>query len=351
MGEARPRFGVWAPVYGTWGAHHHPTDRPDSSYRRTRDLVVQAEAAGFSSVLLAQHVVNPSRPGHDVLETWTATAGLAEATQRIELIAAIKPLLAHPGVLAKQALGIDHISDGRLAINLISGWYRPEMAQLGIAMPDHDARYDLSREWLDIVRSLWEERTVTHPGPRYPLDGLRLHPGPTRPGGPLVYFGGESEPARRLAAEEADVFFINGRPLDQVVELVDDLRSRPRRRAPLGFGLSAFVIARPTSQEAEAEHARLLDLVARQDASSVREGADPDVAMMKVNRDVPRVGTNGGTSAGLVGSYAQVAERIDAFVAAGIELLMLQFQPLEAEVDRFAAEVAPLVGARVPAPT
>jgi alkanesulfonate monooxygenase len=57
----------------------------------------------------------------------------------------------------------------------------------------------------------------------------------------------------------------------------------------------------------------------------------------------PRVGTNGGTAAGLVGSYDEVASRIRAFHAAGIELFMLQFQPFEAEMRRFALEVIPRV--------
>ena len=68
--------------------------------------------------------------------------------------------------------------------------------------------------------------------------------------------------------------------------------------------------------------------------------------MMKVNAGQPRVGTNGGTLAGLVGSYDQVAEHIAAFSAAGIELFMLQFQPLEAEVARFGEDVIPRVRER-----
>src|SRR5829696_2886339 len=136
--ETEPRFGVWAPVYGTWGAKTHPDEPVDASYRRTRDLLRRAEEIGFSSALLAEHVVNPSRADHAVLETWTAAAAVAEATERIEIIAAVKPLLFHPGVLAKLALGIDDISDGRFAINLVSAWFRPEMGRLGIAMPEHD---------------------------------------------------------------------------------------------------------------------------------------------------------------------------------------------------------------------
>jgi alkanesulfonate monooxygenase len=334
-----PRFGAWAPVYGTWGSRSHPTDSLDAGWRRNRDVVVRAEQAGFDSVLLAEHIVSPSSRDADVLETWTAAAALAEATERIEIIAAVKPLLFHPGVLAKLALGIDDISGGRFAINLVSAWFKPEMAHLGIEMPAHDERYVYSEEWLDVVRSLLRGETLDHHGARFATEDLQLFPPPVNPAGPTVYFGGESEPARQLAARAADVFFINGRPLEATAELIADLRRRPRTLAPLRFGLSAFVIARPDEDEARREFERLLSYSAQDDRARLIAGTDKDVAMMKVGAGVPRVGTNGGTLAGLVGSYDQVAERIAAFHAAGIELFMLQFQPLEAELDRFGAEV------------
>jgi alkanesulfonate monooxygenase len=66
--------------------------------------------------------------------------------------------------------------------------------------------------------------------------------------------------------------------------------------------------------------------------------------MMKSLANTQLVGTNGGTAAGLVGSYDQVADRIEAFHRAGIELFMLQFQPLVAEMRRFAAEIFPRIG-------
>jgi alkanesulfonate monooxygenase len=68
--------------------------------------------------------------------------------------------------------------------------------------------------------------------------------------------------------------------------------------------------------------------------------------MMQTMQKTPRVGSNGGTAAGLVGSYDEVAARIEAFHAAGIELFMLQFQPFEAEMRRFAEEIIPRVRAR-----
>ncbi|HEY4095802.1 MAG TPA: LLM class flavin-dependent oxidoreductase [Baekduia sp.] len=342
---AEPRFGIWAPVYGTWGARSHPVDPVDASYRRTRDLLVAAEAHGFESTLLAEHIVSPSDAQAAVLETFTAAAAIAEATEHLEIIAAVKPLLFHPGVLAKLALGIDDISGGRFAINLVSAWFKPEMAALGIEMPPHDERYALSAEWLDVVQRLWAGEPLDHRGARFATEALQLVPGPVA-APPTVYFGGESEPARALAARAADVFFINGRALPEVVEVIDDLRSRPRTgRAPLRFGLSAFVIAREDERDAHAEHDALVALAAGDDRRRLMAGTDKDVAMMKVNAGVPRVGTNGGTLAGLVGSYDQVAERIAAFAAAGIELFMLQFQPLEAEAERFGREVIPRVRA------
>ena len=348
--QPHPRFGVWAPVYGAWGSHQHPEDPADAGYHRSRELALRAEAAGFTSMLLAQHIVNPSQPDFDVLETWSAAAGIAEATERMEVIAAIKPLLVHPGVLAKMALGIDHISRGRFAINLVSAWFRPEMSQLGIEMPEHDERYVQSAEWLSLVRELWSGESVTHRGARYSTDGLALRPGPYEGRPPLVYLGGESEPGRALAAAAADVFFINGRPLEPTSEIIADLRGRPRAGDPLRFGLAAFVIARESEQEAQAELESLRRYASLDDRSSVIAGRDPNTVMMKANVDPNRIGTNGGTTAGLIGSYEQVAARIEDFADAGVELFMLQFQPLERELERFGAEVIPRVRAKVGAP-
>jgi alkanesulfonate monooxygenase len=158
---------------------------------------------------------------------------------------------------------------------------------------------------------------------------------------PAIYVGGESEPARQLAARQGDVFFINGRPLDQTIDLIEDLRARPRERDPLRFGLSAFVIARETDEQAHAELEHLQALVDAERRPESAGGTDPNTRMYQVLADKSRVGSNGGTLAGLVGSYEYVTDRIHAFHEAGIELFMLQFQPLEAELDRFADNVIP----------
>jgi alkanesulfonate monooxygenase len=332
-----PRFGVWAPVYGNHGVRNHPHDAPDASYRRTRNLLLRAEQAGFDSTLVAQHVIHPSNTEDEVLETWSTLAALAEATSRIELIGAIKPLLMNPLVFAKIATNIADIADGRLAVNLVTGWFLPELEGLGIDPLDHDDRYAYSREWFRLVADLWAGKHVAI-GSRGGQPAL-VRPTPHRV--PALYLGGESEPARALAAEHADVFFINGRPLPQTVEVIEDLRARPRDGAPLRFGISAFVIARETEAEAAAEFAHLQSLADAESRPEISGGTDPKTQMYKVLSGTKRIGSNGGTLAGLVGSYDRVSERIRAFHAAGVELFMLQFQPIEAELDRFADKIIP----------
>jgi alkanesulfonate monooxygenase len=137
------------------------------------------------------------------------------------------------------------------------------------------------------------------------------------------------------------VFLINGRPLRETIDVIEDLRVRPRDREPLRFGLSAFVIARDTEAEAIAELDYLQSLVDSERRPEISSGTDPKTEMYKVLAGTSRVGSNGGTLAGLVGSYDQVIERIEAFHAAGVELFMLQFQPLGAELDRFADKIIP----------
>jgi len=337
------RFGVWAPVHGPRAALSDPAEPFDASWAHNRAVVLEAEALGFDSVLIAQHTVNPHLPDHDQLEAWTAAAALAALTRRIELIAAIKPYIHHPVFLAKMALQIEHVSGGRFGLNLVNAWNRTEFEKAGIAFADHDDRYAYGREWISIVSRLMAGETVNHAGQHFTIQDYRLTPADPFRRRPPIYVGGESEPARDLVAAEGDVWFINGQPLDRVAGLIADLRRRPRPGAPLRFGLAAFVIARETRAEAEAEYRRLLDL-SRQDAdirAAQRRRTDPAAVMFQTIAKLEHVGSNGGTAAGLVGSYDEVAAGFRAFHAAGVELFMLQFQPMLAEMRRFAAEILP----------
>lgn len=337
------RLGIWALVHGNRAALHDPDEPYDASWERNRRLVLAAEALGFDCTLVAQHLANPQTAELGQLEAWTAAAALAALTHRIEIIAAVKPILFHPVVLAKMALGIEEISHGRFAINLVNAWNRAEAENAGIPFAEHDERYAQGREWISIVAPLMRGETVSVQGRHYQISDYRLCPARLFRDRPRIYVGGESEQARALVADHGDVWFINGQPLGDVAALITDLRRRPRLGAPLRFGLSAFVIARETDAEAERAFAHLLALAEQDAAIRVAQAARTDraVVMKQTAAKFVKVGTNGGTAAGLVGSYDTVAERILAFHDAGIETLLLQFQPFESEMHRFARSVMP----------
>lgn len=340
------RFGVWAPVHGPRAALHDPAEPFDASWEHNKRVVLEAEKLGYASILIAQHTANPHRATFDQLEAWTAAAALAALTDRIELIAAIKPYIHHPVFLAKMALQIENISRGRFALNLVNAWNKPEFEKAGIAFAEHDDRYAYGREWISVVERFLRGETVTHHGENFQINDYTFRPADLYRDRPRIYVGGESEPARELVTDFGDVWFINGQPLPDVQGLIADLQRRPRKQAPLRFGLSAFVIARETEKEANAYYQHLLELAAQD--SEIRAvqktNSDSNVVMLQTMAKSARVGSNGGTAAGLVGSFDQVAERIDAFHNAGIELFMLQFQPLLSELQSFAAEIFPRLG-------
>jgi alkanesulfonate monooxygenase len=341
------RLGIWALVHGNRAALTDPEEPYDASWERNRRLILEAEQLGFDCTLVAQHTANPHRGDLDQLEAWSSAAALAALSSRIEIIAAIKPMLYHPVVLAKMALQIEHISRGRFAINLVNAWNRAEIEKAGIEFREHDERYAYGREWLSVVEPLMRGESVSFSGDYFNVRDYTLRPADPYRARPRIYIGGESQPARALAADLGDVWFINGQPLPDVRALIDDVATRPRsgrlRDTPLRFGLSAFVIARETEAEARKAFRRLLDLAAKDAPHRAIQAANTDVkvVMTQTMAKFESVGTNGGTAAGLVGSYDDVAERIIRFHEAGIETLLVQFQPFEAEMRRFAKHIIP----------
>ncbi|WP_395310936.1 LLM class flavin-dependent oxidoreductase [Mycobacterium sp. AMU20-3851] len=347
---ARPRFGVWANVHGTMAALGHPDDPVDASWKRVRDQVLLAEQLGFDTTLIAQHTMNPLGEQLDQLDAWSAAAALAALTDRIEIIAAIKPSVIHPTILAKQAQGIEEISEGRFAVNVVNAWWIPDLERSGIGMLEHGQRYVYGAEWLHVVRRLLAGERTTFDGKYFHIDDFELHPVGTHRPRPRIYLGGESQPARDLAAAEADVLFLNGQSAEQARALIDDVRRRPRPGLdPLRFGMAAFVVTAPTEREAaelmqqhwelqRADQSRTDDVTA-----TFGRDTDPESPMWQRLRALPHIGPNGGTAAGLVGDYDTVAQRIVDWYGDGIETFMLAFQPFEAEMERFAAEIAPRV--------
>lgn len=340
-----PRFGIWAVVYGTSASLQHPKDPVDASWLRNRDLVLEAEALGIDSVLVAQHIVNPFGDEFDQLETLTSCGALAALTKNIEIIAAIKPYLLHPAVFAKMALQLEEISQGRFSLNFVNAWFRPEFEKAGIPFPPHDERYVYGGEWLRVVKKLISGERVTVDGENFKLDGYQFKPASRWRPRPLLYSGGESEAALNLTIELCDTWFMFGQPLEDVARKITGMRKRPRNGAPLAYGISAFPFARPTQSEAEEALAYAFELRQKDNDAytALARNADPEVVTSKVIARVPGVGVGNGTGCGFTGSYDEVARRIISFHDAGIDIILLEFQPFEREMRRFAQEVMPRV--------
>jgi alkanesulfonate monooxygenase SsuD/methylene tetrahydromethanopterin reductase-like flavin-dependent oxidoreductase (luciferase family) len=337
------RIGFWPPVYGNWIM----TDQPgvgDASFDYTRRATLLAERLGFDTLLLAEHFIHPNGAHLDLLDAWSTASALAALTERIEILAAVKPGLRAPGVIAKMASNIDHISNGRFAINLVSAWWLPEYEMLGTDVLAHDERYARSEEFITIIKGLWTETQYSFEGKYFQLRDATIAPKPLQKPCPPIYIGGESEQGRSLGARVADIFLINGRPEREIAEIVSDMRQRASNNGrTLRYGMSAFVVCRETEAEAQAEFERLLALR----HVDIR-GADKEVVMLRTTPDVgDRLGTNGGTAAGLVGTPEQIASRMQAFGELGIETFLLQFHPVLEELERFGETVLPLLaGAR-----
>src|SRR5215470_6211317 len=334
------RLGFWAPVYGNWIVSKHP-ETQDASFDYTRRLTLLAEDLGFATVLLAEHTFNPFDAEKDQLETWTSTAGLATITKHIELMPAVRPTFKHPVLVAKMAGNIDHMSGGRMAINLVSGWWQKESDAMGIPSLPHDDRYQRSEEYLTILKGLWTQPHFTFSGQYYQVNDVTLAPFPLRKPHPKIYLGGESEIAQRLAAKLADEYLINGRPVDKTKQLVDQIRSYAAYHdRELQCGISAFVICRDTEAEAWQEHDRLHALRVEE----AIPGVDKKVIMIRTYAYSPGyVGSNGGTAAGLVGTPQQIADQLLGFLNIGVTTFLLQFHPMLEEMQRFGEQVVPLL--------
>jgi FMNH2-dependent dimethyl sulfone monooxygenase len=339
------RFGYWLPVFGGW-LRNVEDERMEASWRYVRDLAVRSEQIGFDITLIAELNLNDIK-GVDApsLDAWSTAAALAAVTRRLELMVAVRPNFHHPGLLAKEAANIDHISGGRVALNVVSSWWRDEAQQQGLPFDVHDARYARTEEWLKVIRGLWQEKRFTHRGAFYQIDNAIVEPKPVRL--PPIYAGGESETAKNLIARDGDAYVMHGDPVDRLVSKIADMRARRERlapeAAPLIFGVAGFVVCRRTVEEANRELARITDVRASAAGFANYQqwlsGTQLEQAMSVEEYSV----SNRGLRTGLVGTPELIAEQLDALERAGLDLTLLQFSPQAEEMDRFAEEVIPLL--------
>src|SRR6266545_4164191 len=339
------RSGYWLPVFGGW-LRNVADERMEADWAYVRRLARASERAGFDLTLIAELNLNDIKgPDAPALDAWSTAAALAAVTERLELMVAVRPTFHPPALLAKQAANIDHISGGRLSVNVVSSWWAEEARQYGVEFDTHDARYARTAEWLAVVDGLWSERRFSFAGKYYRVEDAILEPKPLRRPRPTVYAGGESAAAKQLIARACDGYLMHGDPPERVAAKISDMQALRDSNglAPLVYGVAGYVVCRSTEAAARRELERITDV--RQHAAGYAN-YEQWLANTQLEQQVSLEDysvSNRGLKAGLTGTPDQIADRIRAFEQAGVDLLLLQFSPQLEEMERFAEEVIPLV--------
>ena len=197
-----------------------------ASFEYFKQVAVAADSLGYEGVLLPT--------GRSCEDSWVLAASLIDATRRLKFLVALRPGLVQPSQSARMAATLDRLSGGRLLVNLVTGGDPEELEGDGLFVP-HKERYVLSREFLTIWRELL---TRSHDGEAFDFEGsqLRVKGGkvlypPVNKPYPPVYFGGSSEEAHELAAEQVDTYLTWGEPPAAVAAKVADIVWTPARLA------------------------------------------------------------------------------------------------------------------------
>ena len=325
---------------------HRP---PDNAY--LREVAQACDRLGYAGVLL------PTGAGcEDALVT---TSAIISHTERLRFLVALRPSVSNPGESARQALALDRLSNGRVAFNVVAGGNPKDLAGDGVFL-DHDARYAHADEFLRIWRGFFADRPEAFKGEHLSSSGGRLAFPPVQRPHPPLYFGGSSEPARALAAEQTDLYLTWGEPVADVADKIADMRIRAAAFGrTLRFGIRLHFIVRETDDEAWAAADRLIshlsdetiataqakfaqdsDSVGQQRMSALHQG-DRHRLVIAPNLWAGVGLVRGGAGTALVGSAETVAQRIAEYRAVGIDTVIGSGFPHLEEAYRVAELLFP----------
>lgn len=335
------RYGYWMPVFGGW-LRNVEDEGMEASWPYVSRLARRSEEIGYDLTLIAELNLNDIKGvTAPSLDAWSTAAALAAVTHRLELMVAVRPTFHLPALLAKQAANIDHISNGRLSLNVVSSWWADEAKMYGVQFEQHDNRYARTAEWLDVVTRAWSEDHFSFSGTYYKVENTVLQPKPVSRPRPTIYAGGESEAAKELISRACDAYVMHGDPPERVGAKIADMSRRRERQGlgPMQFGVAAYAIVRETEREAQDELRRITDV--RQSAAgfaNYEQWLAGTQLEQRVSIEDYSV-SNRGLRSGLVGTPEQVEERIAEFERAGVDLFLLQFSPQAEEMESFSRAV------------
>jgi alkanesulfonate monooxygenase len=314
-----------------------------------------ADRLGYYGVLIPT--------GRSCEDSWVVASSLVPLTERLRFLIAFRPGLLAPSLAARMAATFDRISNGRLLINIVTGGDPSENTGDGIFL-EHDQRYEITKEFLEIWKSLLANETLNYSGKHLRIEGGKiLFPAVQSPHPPL-FFGGSSDAGIAVAAETVDTYLTWGEPPAAVAEkLGRAAQAAAKYGRKLSFGIRLHVIVRETAKEAWAAADDLIRYVddatiakAQSNFSQMDSvGQRRMAALHNGSRDKLEISPNlwagvglvrGGAGTALVGDADQVAARMRDYMAIGIDHFILSGYPHLEEAYRFAELVFPKLPVR-----
>ncbi|WP_338450046.1 dimethyl sulfone monooxygenase SfnG [Niallia oryzisoli] len=343
------QFAYWAPnVSGGLVVSRLP-QKTGWTFEDNKRYAQIAEEIGFDYVLLQTRFF-ASYGAENQLEAAALASALAAVTKKLNIITAVLPGLWHPGVMAKIISTIDHISNGRASVNIVSGWFKGEFHGYGEPWLDHNERYRRSEEFIEVLKEMWTEEEANYRGDFYRLNNAPLKPKPINP--PKIFQGGNSKAAKEMAGRVSDVYFMNGGSLEKIKEQIEEVRAlrKVNGKGDIQFGVNGFVIVRDTEEEAKRV---LRDIVENADSDAV-EGFRSAVqaagasspegkGMWAESTFEDLVQYNDGFKTGLIGTAEQVADRIIELKKIGVDIVLTGFLHYEEDLRAFGEKVIPIV--------
>ena len=329
-------------------------ERWNNDWHNNIDLVKQCDEAGIEFMLpIARWIGYGGETDFhgNVLETVTWAAGLAAHSRNIQVFATVHTAFNHPVVTAKQLATLDQLSQGRIGLNVVAGWNKPEYDAFGMDLPgDHGDRYAMAQEWLDYVQKLWREDTAFDwEGTFYNGKGIYSLPHPVQSRIPIINAAASQE-GREFAMKNADFLFTPVFDFDQARDTVADISSRAASvNRTVNVLTFCTVVCRPTQQEAEdylhwyaSENAdwdavdNLMTLQGLHAQSFTKEA-------LGMFRDRFAAGHGGFP---LVGTPDQIADLLEQLSDTGISGTTLAFVDYAKEFPYFRQEVLPRLEAK-----
>lgn len=215
-----------------------------------QQVALAADSLGYYGVLIPT--------GKSCEDSWLVASALAPLTRRLRYLVAVRPGLQPPTLAARMAATLDRLSEGRLLINVVTGGDPVENKGDGIFL-SHSERYQVTREFLDVYTRLLRGEKVDYHGEHIHVEGAEVLFPPVQENGPPLYFGGSSDAAIDVAAEQIDSYLTWGEPPELVAEKLAVVRERAAARGrTLQYGIRLHVIVRETEEEAWAAADRLI---------------------------------------------------------------------------------------------